>query len=156
MQRGQRSVDGAREVDVEAAVELRRQPGLDAHLAGAQVGRLARASHDLLERQEVTLLFPVIAAERAEGAVLDADVREVDVAVHHERDRVADLAAAQLVGGDAQREEVAAGRAREQVSVGDGDLAARERAVEDAADIARGAIERRAGATSVASIHAVP
>ena len=58
-------------------------------------------------RQEVALFLAVVAAERAEGAVLDADVGEVDVAVDHVGDDVADLLGAQLVGGGGDRGDVA-------------------------------------------------
>src|SRR5204863_3527270 len=148
-------VDRSREVDVVAAVELRREARLDAHLARSEVGRLARAPHDLRDGQEVTFLLAVVAAERAEPAVLDADVREIDVAVHHERYRVARLPATELVGGDGQREQITAGRLREPLGVAHGDLAAGERAVENAAHVARGAVECRAGTTSGASAHAI-
>jgi len=75
---------------------------------------------------------------------------KLTVAVHHKRDRVADLAAAQLVGGDAEREKVAAGRARE------AGVRRRRKTSPPASAPSRmrrrraRAIERRAGATSVA------
>ena len=93
----------AREIDVVAAVQLRRQPGLDADLGARRDPTPPRAPHDLLDGQEVALLLAVVAAERAEAAVLDADVGEVDVAVDDVGDDVADLAPAQLVGGEGQR-----------------------------------------------------
>ena len=98
---GQRRLDRAAEIDVEAAVELGRQPGLDADLGGAQLPGLLRAAHHLVDGQEVALLLAVVAAEGAEAAVLDADVGEVDVAVDDVGDDVARLPAAQLVGDEA-------------------------------------------------------
>ena len=67
-----------------------------------------RAPHHLVDRQEVALLLAVVAAERAEAAVLDADVGEVDVAIDDVGDDVAGLAAAQLVGDEGEGGEVAA------------------------------------------------
>ena len=67
VQVGQRRLDRAGEVDVVAPVELRRQPGLDADLGGAQLPRLLRAAHDLVDGQEVALLLAVVAAEGAEA-----------------------------------------------------------------------------------------
>src|SRR5262249_53448517 len=113
------------------------------------------APHDLGGGQEIAFFLTVVTAERAKAAVLDADVGEVDVAVHHERDRVAHLTAPQLVGGDGQGEQIASGRVREPIALGNRDLVAGECALEDAAHVARGVIESRAGTTSVASVHAM-
>ena len=126
----QRALDRPGQLDVEAAVELGRQPGLDAHLGGAQLRRLAGAAHHFLHRQEVALFLPVVPAERAEGAVLDADVGEVDVAVDDEGHQVAGLARAQLVGDERQRLQLPPGDLRERQRVGDRDLGALERAVQ--------------------------
>ena len=98
MKPGQLLLQRAHQVDVEPAVELGGKAGLDAHLGRAELPRFAGAAHDLLGRQEVALFLAVVAAERAEGAVLDADVGEVDVAVHDVGDDVAGLPLAQLVG----------------------------------------------------------
>ena len=57
-----------------------------------------RAADDLGYGQEVSFLLPVVAAEGAEAAALDADVGEVDVAVDHVGDQVAHGAATKLVG----------------------------------------------------------
>ena len=150
------ALDRAREVDVVATLELRWQPRLDAHLGRAEIAGLARAPHDLRDGQEVPLLLAMVAAERAEAAVLDADVREVDVAVDDERHRVADLPPPQLVGGERQRLEVAAGGAREEVALGDRHLGAVERPGEDVTHGSRDPVQRGVQATSVASAHACP
>src|SRR2546428_1942279 len=144
------------EVDVVAAVELRRQAGLDAHLRGAELPRLLRAADDLGHGKEVTFLFPMIAAERAEGAVLDADVREVDVAIHHVGHNVAGLLPPQLVGDERQGVEVPALDARERDAVLDRHLVAVERPGEDRADVARDPVERGEEATSGANVHGIP
>ena len=65
-------------------------------------------------REEVALFLAVVAAERAEGAVLDADVGEVDVAVDDVGDIVADLPGAQLVGGGGDRRATSLAGARAQ------------------------------------------
>src|SRR2546422_1937688 len=156
MEPGQGALDRAREVDVVAPVELRRQPGLDADLGRAELPRLPRAPDDLVEGQQVPLLLAVVAAERAEAAVLDADVGEVDVAVDDVRHDVADLPAAQLVGDEREGVQVAADRARQRDAVIDGELAAVENADEDAADVARRPVEDGGEATSGASVHGTP
>ena len=74
-------LDGARQLDVVVALHLRRQARLDADLRRAHFPCLASAADDLCLRKVVPLLLAVRAAEGAEGAVLDADVREVDVAI---------------------------------------------------------------------------
>src|SRR3990172_6157596 len=130
---GQRLLDGPAEVDVVAAVELGREPRLDADLRGAQVPRLLGAADHLRERQEVALLLPVVAAEGAEGAVLDADVREVDVAVHDVGGGVAYLPPPQLVGREAERVELAALDLGEAISLRHGQFGAVERARQDPA-----------------------
>src|SRR5262249_23202714 len=85
--------------DVEIAVHLRRKPGLDAHFGRAEVPGLARAPQDLLRRQEIALFLTEIPAEGTEAAPFDADVREVDVAVHNVGDNLADALASQMVRG---------------------------------------------------------
>ena len=109
MQRGRGPLDGAHQLDVEAAVETGRQARLDAHLGGADVARLDGAADDLLDVEEVAFVAALGARERAEAAGLDADVGEVDVAVDDVGDLVADLAASQLVG-DGARARAARGR----------------------------------------------
>src|SRR5262249_4259521 len=95
---GQGRLDGAAEIDVVRAVELGRQTRLDAHLGGAHLPGFHGAAYHLVEGQEVPFLLAVVAAESAEGAVLDAHVGEVDVPVHHVGDDVTRLPAAHLVG----------------------------------------------------------
>src|SRR5262249_43647220 len=90
---------------------------------------------------EVALLLPVIAAEGAERAVLDADVGEVDVAVDHVGHDVAGLSPTHLVRDERQREEVAAVDVREPDALVDRHLPAVEDASEDPADIGGGPVE---------------
>src|SRR5207244_1760730 len=148
--------DRRAEVDVVAAVELRRQPGLEADLGRAELPRLAGAPHDLRHRQEVALLRAVVPAERAERAVLDAHVGEIDVAVDHERDEVARLPAAHLVGDEPERVEVAPGERGEEIGLLHRELAAVERTPEDLAAAGRGPVEGGGETTSVASGHTAP
>src|SRR3989441_9434380 len=101
-------------------------------------------------------LLAVVAAERAEATVLDADVREVDVAVDDVGHDVAHLPAAHLVGDERDRVQVAASRAGERDAVVDGELVAVEDAGEDAADVTRRRVEGRGEATSGASAHGIP
>src|SRR5207244_7879090 len=96
------------------------------------------------------------ATERAEGAVLEADVREVAVAIDDVRHHVARLALPQLVGDQGQRVEIAALGARERDAVLDRDLVAVEGPDEDRTEIARDPVERTEQATSGASVHWIP
>ena len=130
----QRLVDRPAEVDVEAAVELRREPGLHAHLGRPEVPGFPCPADHLLEREEVALLLPVVSAEGAEGAVLDADVREVDVPVDDVGHHVARLPGPQLVGDQGQGAQLAPGRLGERQPIVHGDLAAVERPVEGRAN----------------------
>ena len=114
---------------------------LHQHAGAAERERLLDLLVDHRLRQQVALA-PVAGAavEGAEVAVGDADVRVVDVAVDDERDAVGiGAAAAQLVRGAADRDEVARLEQRDRLGVGD--ALAVERLVED-----RG----RSGSSSVA------
>src|SRR5262249_60157372 len=122
---------------------------------GAQLGGLLGATHDLLEGEEIAFLLAMVAAEGAEGAVFDADVGEVDVAIHHVGDHVADLPPPELVGDQGERLSAAAVRLREGESVGDRQLAAVQTVTEDAADGGGGPVQPDARATSVASAHSI-
>ena len=96
------------QLDVAVPSEIGREPGLQAHLGCAHLPRLTHTPCDLVLRKEVTLLRAHAARERAKLAVLDADVREVDVAVDHVGDAIAHLLTAELVGNHAQGVEVPA------------------------------------------------
>src|SRR6185436_851516 len=102
------------------------------------------------------LLLAVVAREGAEAAVLDADVGEIDVAVHDVGDGVAHVTPAQLVGGEREREQVAPGGGGQALGLGYRDLDAVQRAGQDAADVGCHAIENGDQATSVARAHAIP
>ena len=71
---------------------------LHADLGGAEGHRLVHPAHELLLAVLVGVGRAPPLAEAAEGAAHHADVRHVDVAVDHERDRVAGQLGAQLVG----------------------------------------------------------
>ena len=76
---------------------------LDAQLARAVLDRLVHAPRELLAVVLVGVGRALALAEAAEGAADGADVRDVDVAVDHERDRLPRQLRAQLVGGLAHR-----------------------------------------------------
>ena len=73
-------------------------PGLHADLGGAELDRLLHPPRELLLRVLVRVGRAARLPEAAERAADDADVRDVDVAVDDERDRVAGELGAQLVG----------------------------------------------------------
>jgi hypothetical protein len=78
----------------------------------------------------------VVTTERAEAAVLDAHVGEVDVAIDHVRDGIAGLTAPELVGHHREGGEVAPGGLGQHVALGHRDLASVERAIERDAHLA--------------------
>src|SRR5262249_26917772 len=131
-------------------------PRLDADLGRAEIARLLRAPHHLRDRQEVALLLAVVSAERAERAVLDADVREVDVAIDDVGHDVARLPPPELVGDQGERVQIAALGAGERHAVLDRHLVTVEGPREDRAEIARDPVERAEHATSDASVHGIP
>ena len=77
-------------------------------------------------RQEIALLRTHGSSERAELTVLDANVREVDVAVDDVSDLVTHLLAAQRIGDEAQRMKVRAARLAQHDAVIDARLPAIE------------------------------
>src|SRR3954468_11462396 len=123
MQRGQLSLESTYQLDVVPAVELGRQAGLNAYLARAELPRFARPSDDLFGGQEISFFFAVVAAERAEGAMLDAYVREVDVAVHDVGHQISALAFAKRVGGGGDGIDVVTGCPAERFAFLDVELA---------------------------------
>jgi hypothetical protein len=84
---------------------------------------LLDATHHLLAREEIPLLRSDRSRKRAELAVLDAHVREVDVAIHDVADALTNLLAAKLVRDEAQGVEVGAPCLAEDDSVDDTELA---------------------------------
>src|SRR5436305_6396555 len=95
--------------------------------------RLLHLAADLLERQQVALRVPRLAVEGAEPALVDADVRVIDVAVDVVRgDRRIVEAVAHLVGGQTQVEQVAFDEQR--MRIASRDAAAGHGVVEDLLD----------------------
>ena len=82
--------------------QLRVDAALHAHLGGAGRPRLLGPVGDLLDGQPVRVGVPLPLGEGAEPAAHVADVGEVDVAVDHVGDVVADRVPAQVVGEPAQ------------------------------------------------------
>ena len=127
-------LDAAEEVLVPVDREIGVVPALHQHRGPVELERLLDLLEDHGLRQDVALA-PIarLAVERAEGAVGLADVRVVDVPVDDEGDLIRiRLAAAQLVGGRADRDEVAA--AQQDRGVLGAEPLARERALEDLGD----------------------
>ena len=81
-------------------------------LRPARRRRLADLRENLLQRQEVAVLRTYLCIERAEAALVHADIRVVDVAVNDERHRIAEpppplrIRRASEADGVAAREEV--------------------------------------------------
>src|SRR5262249_24822805 len=129
-------LDGAAEIDVVRAVELRGQTRLDAHFGGTHLPGFHGAAYHLVEGQEVAFLLAVVAGESAEGAVLDAHVGEVDVPVHHVSDDVTCLPAAHLVGHEGKRVQLTTLHLGETDALVHRELAALEGAAEDPPHVA--------------------
>src|SRR4029453_2983555 len=96
--------------------------------------RFPRTPHHLVEREEVAFLLAMVAAEGAEGAVLDADIGEVDVAVDHVGHDVARLPPAHLVGHEGEGVQLASLHLGEADAFVHRELAALEGTAEDAAN----------------------
>jgi hypothetical protein len=126
-------VDGAAEIEVVRALELGRQARLDAHFGRAHLPRLEGAAHHLVHGQEVALFLAMVSAERAEGAVLDAHVGEVDIPIHYIGHHVTGLAPPHLVGDEGEGGEVAARDLGQRDAIVHGQLAAVEEAAENGA-----------------------
>ena len=92
---GHRGLHRADQVGVEGDRQLRVDAALHADLGGAVGGRLHGAGGDLVQRQPERVGVALALGERAEPAAHVADVREVDVAVDHVGDVVADDVGAQ-------------------------------------------------------------
>ena len=127
-------LDRAEQLFVPVDAELGVVPALHEGAGAADCQRLLDLREDHLVRQDIALAHVArLAVERAEVAVRHADVGVVDVPV----DDVGDLAGirlavADLVGGGADRDEVA--RLHQRQRVGVGETLAVERAAEDLAD----------------------
>ena len=98
----QRFLDRFTKPDVQVALHLGGQSGLDANLGGAVVPGFLGPADNLIHRKEVALLLPEVTAESAEAATLDAHVGEVDVSVDHVGDDVSHGPPAEFVGSHDQ------------------------------------------------------
>src|SRR5690242_20112968 len=96
--RGRLALHRRAQIDIERAVDPRRQTSLQAHLSGAEGGCLADSAQNFLARQEVAFLGAMAAAVRAKTAALHAYVREINVTVHDVADSVARSAAPEFIG----------------------------------------------------------
>ena len=99
---------GAQDVAVVERRQSVRQAALDADFGRAQRPGFDRLLRHGLEAVEVAVSFPRAAAEGAELAADKTDVGEIDIAIDHVGDEIADQIAAQHVSGDQQGEEVVA------------------------------------------------
>jgi len=130
-------------------LHLRIDATLHADFGRAAVDRLLHLGEDHLDRRVVGVRFPALALERAELAADEADVREIDVAVHDVGHVVADVGVADRIGDGEEREEIVALGAEHAHAVVDVELAAREHALEQGAKSGRRggetALERYAG-----------
>ena len=95
-------LDRPHQVGVRGDRQLRVDAALHAHLGGAGPPRLLGPVGDLVDGQPVGVGVALALGERAEPAADVADVGEVDVAVDHVGDVVADRVAAHVVGEPAQ------------------------------------------------------
>src|SRR5450432_4555120 len=77
-----------------------RQSALDADFGRPKFPRFFSFVSDLVRIEEVCVRLARAAAEGAEFASHKADIGEINVAVHHVSNEVADEFTAQIVGGD--------------------------------------------------------
>ena len=77
--------------------ELRIEPALYHDLRATGLHRLPHLLEDFLMREQIGVLAALPPEERTEAALIDADIRVVDVAVDDERRRIAEALLADLV-----------------------------------------------------------
>ena len=136
------------QVEVRRAGELGVDAALHAHLGRAELPRLLGAVGDLVERERVGVGVGAPLGERAEAAADVADVGEVDVAVDHVGDVVADDLPAQVIGepGHLLEQVALGGHQRERMLVaevaGVASAAAARRGLGSAASAAPGELSR--------------
>jgi hypothetical protein len=87
--------------------------------------------------KKVALLRAYRASECAELAVLDTNVREIDVAIDDIRDAVTDLRTAQLVGHQAKSVKIGATRLIQCDAILHADFVAGQASLEDEANVRR-------------------
>ena len=85
-----------------------RQPALDADFSRAQRPGLDRLLRHGFEAVKVAVGLARAAAESAELAADKANIGEIDIAIDHVGDEIADQIAAQHVGRDQQAEKIIA------------------------------------------------
>src|SRR5262245_16861295 len=90
---------GSREFDVEVAVHIGRQAGLNADFGRTHFRGFADASKNLIQWKQISLSASVRPAERAKPTMLHADIREVDVPIDDVRNNFSDLTPPQFVSG---------------------------------------------------------
>ena len=101
------ALDGAQHIEVVVEAEPRIEPALDHDLRAARLGRLAALREDFVRREQIGARVVLPAVERAETALVLADVRIVDVAVDQERRGIAIAFAADGISRTAEGEDVA-------------------------------------------------
>ena len=92
------ALNGARQIDIKLTLHIGRQTGLHTDLSCPQINRLLNAAYDLFHWQEVALFAAIGTAECAKAAMFHTHIREIDIAVDHVSDQVADLPAPQFIG----------------------------------------------------------
>ena len=105
-------LDEAQHLLVIREAELRIEPALYHDLCAAGFHRLPHLLEDLLVREQIGVLAALPPEERAEAALIDADIRVVDVAVDDERRRIAEALLADLVCLASECDEVALAQQR--------------------------------------------
>src|SRR5262249_34960297 len=122
---------------------------LHAHLGGAAGDGVVDLAEDDVEAVGVGVRLPALALERAELAVDEAHVGEVDVAVHDVGDLVPHVGGADGIGGGGQSHQVGAGGGKGRLGAHDRGLVAMEGAGEGRAlDGAGGRVRERSTGTS--------
>ena len=127
----QRLLYRAHQIDVVPAVHTGGQAGLHAHLGRAQLPGFAGPAHHLFHGQKVALPGAVTAGKGAEPATLHAHVGEVDVAVDHVGDALADRLAPQVIRGGHQGHQLGAPGLEQPRALLDGDFPAFQRPFQD-------------------------
>src|SRR5712691_4703895 len=85
---GNGALNSPQQIAIEKSVEISRQAALDANFRRAAVPGLARSSHHFLEGKRVSVRGGGPASKPAKTAPHEADICEIDVAIHDVGDEV--------------------------------------------------------------------
>ena len=135
VQIGQGVFKRAAKINVVPSIDAWGQAGLHANFTGADFVCSARAPDYFFDREKVSFLGQMAAAECAEAASLHAHVREVDIAIDHIGYDVTHGLNAQMIGRSGHGQKIRTVGIEKSRGFFHGDISSRKRAIEYAARV---------------------